>query len=225
MQCDINAATHNHQEPNHSGFVRWQPHAERLGNKLGRRATRGGSSCCRWAMVGVHNPGRRREALGSLATATLRRRQMHRPDAETALGAFDCRQRQDDVASIRWLRLKDDAARGPRLHRIEPRTTWLGSHRARARQSNDTQQLATPVPETPSSGERTTLSPVHDQKPRGSHRLSCASATCNSLRRQATGPQQRKGESGPNPRSCVRLTQVLYNLQARKVLKASLSCA
>ena len=140
-----------------------------------------------------------------------------------ALGVFDGRERQHDVASIGGLRLKANAAQGPRLHRIAP--TWLASHRAGARQSNDTQPPALLCPKTLSSGQRTTLSPVRYEKPRGSRRLSCASATCNSLRQQATGPQQRKGESSPNPRSCVRLTQVFCGLQARKVLKASLSCA
>jgi len=62
-------------------------------------------------------------------------------------------------------------------------------------------------------------------KPRGSRRLSCASATCNSLRRQATGPQRRKGGSSPNPRSCVTLTQVFHGLQAGKVSWNALSCA
>jgi hypothetical protein len=164
----------------------------------------------------------------ALATATLRRRGA-RADASTLCrGSIRCVRLKR--ASRRWGIESVDAPQGrcgarppPPPHRI--RLTWLGSHRAGPRQSNDTQQLTLLCPKTLSSGERTTLSPVHDQKPRGSHRLSCASATCNSLRRQATGPQQRKGESSPNPRSCVRLTQVFRSLQARKVLKASSSCA
>jgi hypothetical protein len=165
-----------------------------------------------------------RQPLRPRPFVAVARASMHRPDAEAALGAFDCRERQDDVGSsgVAAPQGRCGARSPPPPHRT--RLTRLGSHRAGAT-PNDTRQLTLLCPKTLSSGGRTTFSAVHDQKPRGSHRLSCASATCNSLRRQATGPQQRKGESSPNPRSCVRLTQVFRSLQARKVLKASSSCA
>jgi hypothetical protein len=123
-----------------------------------------------------------------------------------------------------WCRSGDCARCGARSPPPPHRTrfTWLGSHRAGAHQSNDTRHLTPPCPRYRAQERGPHL--VHNQKPRGSHRLSCASATCNSLRRQATGPQQRKGESSPNPRSCARLTQVFGGLQASKPLKAPELC-
>jgi hypothetical protein len=115
-----------------------------------------------------------------------------------------------------------DAAQGPRLHRIAPASLGSGAIEHGAHQSNDTRHLTPPCPRYRAQERGPHL--VHNQKPRGSHRLSCASATCNSLRRQATGPQQRKGESSPNPRSCARLTQVFGGLQASKPLKAPELC-
>jgi hypothetical protein len=177
------------------GSVRWQPATQRPEDRPGRR----GSSCCRWAMVGVHNLGRRREALGSNRGPSSPRHRvgsMHRlmPSQHSVYSIVES-------VNAMWRRSGGCASRPMRP-----------------------EAYATPVPKTLSSGG-TTPSPVHKQKPRGSRRLSRASATCNSLRQQATGPQQRKGESSPNPRSCARLTQVFCGLQARKGLKASLSCA
>jgi hypothetical protein len=204
--------------------------AECPGRKPGRRAAPSGSFVrCRGVMVGVYGP----RTVGDVTRlAVLRPRpfvataRLHmmpscdRPDGEPA----------SIVENIKKMgrRVVAPQARCGASSPLPPHRTcltWLGRHRAGARQSNDTQQLTFLCPKALSSGERITLGPVHNQKPRGSHRLSCASATCNSLCRQATGPQQRKGGSSPNPRSCARLTQVFCDLQARKALEASLSCA
>lgn len=62
----------------------------------------------------------------------MARAPMPRPDAEAALGAFDHRERQDDVASsgVAAPQRRCGARSPPSPHRT--RLTWLGSHRAGA---------------------------------------------------------------------------------------------
>jgi hypothetical protein len=133
VRSDINAATHNHQaQPLRALYG--APDAEHPGG-TNRVAARGSAAlptgagrcwCSQAPACGAWQP------LRPPPFVAVARAPMHRPDAEAALGAFDYRERQDDVASsgVAAPQGRCGASSPPPPHRT--RLTWLGSHRAQA---------------------------------------------------------------------------------------------
>jgi hypothetical protein len=59
----------------------------------------------------------------------------------------------------------------------------------------------------------------NDEGPRGSYRLRRASATCVSLRTQATGPLRRRGRGSPNPRGLSKGYAASGDFSMNKILQ------